>query len=340
MKQIPKADADINKLFEMVYLPVYTKVLFAGIELDIFSELEEAKNDIEIAEKLNLDLKNTRYLLDALTAIELLEKQAGFYKNTVLASKYLVTGHDLFIGEHLRAYSKFSGFDTINIVKMVKEGAVSEYEGKQGLEGYELYGDYNGMVRNLQRAGRANEIAELVALLPEFHGFKKMLDLGGGPGLIGMAVIQAHPVMNGVIFESPAVGKIAAESIKEYHMEDRVEVVTGDYMTDSIGEGYDFILAIGTLNFAKQDLDTIIRKIYDALNPQGVFMCISEGLTHERTRPKEMIISWLPSFLSGCDFSLEQGEISNAIIRNGFKSVYNRTIKLIMGEMDVDIARK
>lgn len=71
-------------------------------------------------------------------------------------------------------------------------------------------------------------------------------------------------------------------------------------------------MAVGTLNFVKHDLDKVIKKIYDALNPKGVFMCISERLTHEKTRPKEVAVSWLPSFLKGCDFSLEQGEISDA----------------------------
>ncbi|MTI60058.1 MAG: class I SAM-dependent methyltransferase [Firmicutes bacterium] len=112
-------------------------------------------------------------------------------------------------------------------------------------------------------------------------------------------------------------------------------------MTDAIGEGYDFILASGTLNFAKNDLDKIIKKIYKALNSKGVFMCISEGLTNERTKPKEMVVGWLPSFLKGYDFSLEQGEVSDVVLRNGFKNVYKRTANISqMGKVDIDIARK
>lgn len=278
--------------------------------------------------------------MDALAAMELLEKNKGFYKNTALSSKYLIKGRDLFIGDHLLLHDISTGFENIDIVKLVKEGPNSDYGNKKGLEVGEIFGDYAEMIKRGQKGGRTSEIVDIVTSLPEFDGFKKMLDLGGGPGLIGMAIVKAHPIMRGVIFDIPDVGKITEESIKEYDLEDRVEVLTGDYITDSIGGEYDFIMAVGTLNFAKDDLDSVVKKIYDALNPEGVFMCISEGLTNETIRPKDMVIEWLPSYLKGFDFSLKQGEVSDAALRNGFRSVYKQTLRLLIGEVDIDIARK
>lgn len=340
MEEFLKVDEGVKKLYDMIYAPMYTKILFAGIELDVFSELEEPKRHIEIAEKLKLHPQNTKYFLDALASMDLLTKNRGLYKNGQLSSKYLVRNSDFFIGTLMRMYSSVSGFDDLDILKLVKEGPNSGYENKSGLDGQEIFGDYTEMLKNSQRIGRAYDYANIVASLPEFKGFKKMLDLGGGPGLIGMAIIKKHPDMTGVIFETPSVAGIALEAIKEYNLEKRVEVLVGDYMVDSIGEGYDFILASGTLNFAKQDMDKIIKKIYDALNPNGVFMCISEGLIDEQTKPKEIIIGWLPSFLKGYDFSLVQGEVSDAALRNGFKNVHKRTIDSFMGELDIDIVRK
>lgn len=346
MKEFPKADPRINKLFEIVlYYPLYTQILLAGIRFEIFSELKETKKPIEIAEKLSLHPENTGRLLDALAAMELLEKKEGLYKNTALSDKHLVKGSDSYLGEYLleeyrRTNSGMGGFESINIVKLVKEGPDNGCRNKEGLEAHALFEDYTEMVKRSQRAGRAREIADIVASLPEFGGFKKMLDLGGGPGLIGMAVVQSHPVLKGVIFEIPAVKKAVEESVKEYGLEGRIEVLTGDYTTDPIGGGYDLVLAIGTLNFAKHALDPVMGKIHAALNPQGVFLCISEGLTAEKTGPGDMVAAWLPSSLKGRDFSLAQGEVSDAALRNGFRSVYKRTMHLIMGEMDVDIARK
>jgi hypothetical protein len=285
MKEFPKADFQINRLFEMVlYYPLYTRILLAGIQLGIFSELRESQNHMEIAAKLSLHPENTGRLLDALAAIELLEKKEGSYKNTALSDRHLAKGSDSYLGEYFleeyrRMNSGTAGFESIDIVKLVKEGPDSGLGDKEGLEAHALFEDYTEMVKSCQKAGRAREIADIVASLPEFGGFKKMLDLGGGPGLIGMAVVQSHPALKGVIFDTPAVKKAAEEAVKEYNMESRIEILTGDYTTDPIGGGYDLILAVGTLNFAKHALDPVMRKIYAALNPQGVFLCISEGLT-------------------------------------------------------------
>ncbi|MEA1961507.1 MAG: methyltransferase [Bacillota bacterium] len=113
---------------------------------------------------------------------------------------------------------------------------------------------------NYHRAGIAQEMARIVSKLPEFSSFKKMLDLGGGPGLIGISIIAEHPTMKGVIFDQPAVVKVSESFIRQYEMDDRMEVIGGDYINDSIGESYDFVLASATLNFAKDNIDLMMKK--------------------------------------------------------------------------------
>lgn len=45
-----------------------------------------------------------------------------------------------------------------------------------------------------------------------------------------------------------------------------------------IGEGYDLIWASSTLSFARQDLTAVLKKIYEALTPGGVFISMAEGV--------------------------------------------------------------
>jgi hypothetical protein len=340
MIEFKRADGGLTQLFKLIFAPMYTKVLFAGIELGFFAELEKGQSGAEIAARLGLHPQNTGYLLDALAAMELVEKREGLYRNTALSSKYLAPSSALFVGQYLHDYSSSCGFDNLDIVKAVKDGPAADVAQKKGLEAHEVFGDYTEMLKTSQKIGRAAEIAEFIAGLPEFGGFRKMLDLGGGPGLIGMAIVQAHSELKGVIFETPAMEKAVIRTIEEYGMKERVTVLTGDYLNDPIGAEYDLVLASGTLNFAKHNLDGIIKKIYTSLNSRGVMVCISEGLTQERTRPADIAISWLPSFLKGYDFSLEQGAVSDAALRNGFRSVYKRTMNFCNGELDVDVARK
>ena len=111
-------------------------------------------------------------------------------------------------------------------------------------------------------------------------------------------------------------------------------------MQDAIDEEYDLIWASATLNFARHDLDTPVRKIYDALNPGGVFVSFSDGLSSERTKPENYVLSTLPSALMGQDMGIDQGVIADSMLRAGFKSVRSRTIDTPMMPMDLDIGRK
>jgi SAM-dependent methyltransferase len=146
--------------------------------------------------------------------------------------------------------------------------------------------------------------------------------------------------MKGVIFDRPAIIKVAETFIKEYEMKERMDVLGGDYNGDSIGEGYDLIWTSNTLNFARHDLDSLMKKIYDALNPGGVFISFCEGLTYERTKPDFVILSMMRIALIGQDMCFDQGEIGDSMLRVGFNSVRSRTLDAPWGTADLDIGRK
>ena len=97
-------------------------------------------------------------------------------------------------------------------------------------------------------------------------------------------------------------------------MEDRVDVLGGDYLQDSIGEGYDLIWASATLNFSKDDMNSFMKKIYNALNPGDVFISYQDGLTNERTKPDIMVLGWLPTAIMGEDAGLDQGFIADILL--------------------------
>jgi len=146
--------------------------------------------------------------------------------------------------------------------------------------------------------------------------------------------------MKGVIFDQPAIVKVAESFIKEYELEDRMDVLGGDYSHDSIGDGYDLVWACATLNFYKNDMDSLMKKIHSALNPGGVFVSLHDGLTSERTKPYEMVLHMFSSALMRQNFGFDQGFIADSMLRVGFKSVRSRTLITTMGPMDLDIGRK
>ena len=339
MNKFPEINVSFNELYRILSGPIQSKLLLTGIELKVFNHLSEPRSSDDVAKALGIHPENTRLFLDGLAASNLVVKDKGLYQNTPITQASLVEGSPTFIGEMFTLMSQMQDSPIADLSRLVKEGPpLSSKETDMGSE--EIWARYAASMANYQRAGMAQQAVGIVSGLPEFPSFQKMLDLGGGPGIIGIAIVASHPSMKGVIFDKPAVVNVAEKFIKEYEMEDRMAVMGGDYIHDSIGEEYDLIWASATLNFARHDLDTPVKKIYDALNPGGVFVSLSDGLTCERTKPENYVLSTLPSALMGQDMGIDQGVIADSMLRVGFKSIRSRTIDTSMMPMDLDIGRK
>ena len=225
-----------------------------------------------------------------------------------------------------------------NLTKLVKEGPPPKPEKPPFSE--EMLAQGAAMMANTERAGDAQLAVKIVSKLQEFSSSKKILDLGGGPGLIGTAIVAAHPDMKGVIFDLPPVVRVAETFIREYQKEDRVEVLGGDFNRDSIGGGYDLVFSSNSLQFA-HEIDHVMKKIYDALNPGGVFVSIfGFGQTHEGTKPENLVLGLLSMVLMGQEAGVEQGYIADSMLRVGFRSVHSRILSTAWGPMELDIGWK
>ncbi len=336
---LPAVDISFGNLYDMLVGQVRAKLLHTAVEWKVFNHLTEAKPAPEVARLIGGDPGNTRFFLDGLAACGLLEKKNGLYKNSCQAGVFLVEGRPTYLGEFLMQ-NIHQLFGTVQeLPGLIKDGPPPQSTRDDMDSGarWARAAVYNA---NYERAGVAQYLAEVIAQLPEFDQMQKMLDLGGGPGIIGMAIVDKHPTMKGVVFDQPEVIKVSQAFIKEYEMEDRMEVMGGNYCTDSIGANYDLVLAKATLNFAKDNIDPIIEKIYAALNPGGVCVVVTDGLTDEETKPELMVLGWLPMAMAGYDMAFEQGFVADSMLRAGFKSVRGTVLDLPMGPMDMEVARK
>jgi len=337
MMKLPEVKVGYEGLVKMFIAPIRWKLLLTGIELKVFDQLSEAKSANAVAKAIGTNPKNTRVFLDGLAAMDLLQKKNGMYRNSPVAQAFLMEGSPTYLGAMLQMMH--SDYSLKNLSELVKEGPPLKPETIPEFS-EEMSAQYAAMYANSERAGDAQRTLEIVSKLPEFPSFRKMLDLGGGPGLIGMAIVAAHPSMKGVIFDLPPVVNVAKAFIKEYGMENRMEVLGGDFNRDPIGEGYDLVLACSSLE-AAEDLDSVVKKVYDALNPGGVFASIfNTGLTKERTKPEPLVLSSLSMALMGHDLLFDQGCVADSMLRIGFKSVRSQTLNTPWGPAELNIARK
>ena len=335
MKALPKLDLNANVLTRMLTAAIPASVLLTGIELDVFSHLGKPRSAASLGEVIGSHHENTTVLLDTLAANGLVHKKNGLYWNCELSQVFLVKGKPTFLGDVLLDSAEWVLSDLSKLTELVKHGPPAG-----GRSPHSIPWEKEVEIRaNYQRAGQAQRCAAMISQLPEFPGMRRVLDLGSGAGLIGLAIVGAHESMVGVLFDKPTVVEVAKRFIREYEMGDRVSTMAGDYTVDPIGDNYDLIWTSYTLS--PGSMDSVIQKIHDSLNPGGVHVNLGEGLTNERTQPKEMVNSMLANNLNGCHRMHEQGAVAHAMLRAGFKSVH--TMSNAAGEFGtgtIDVARK
>ena len=338
MKEIPEIKNDFGDLYGRLLTNQETNLFIAAIELGIFRELSGWKSHEELAENLNLNPEKTLTFLDSLASVDLIGKKDGRFRNLPATEEFLAEKNDLYLGDFFLSCYHWFNMSSGEICSVLKDE--SDDRSMQEMESEENWAVQAKVSLNYQRAGLAQIATKIVSSLPEYSLFDKMLDLGCGPGFFGTSITMNHPSMNAVLFDRPAVARVAEDVVKEYGMGDRIEVIGGDYISDDIGEGYDLVWASMTLNFTGDRLNEVIKKIHDSLNPGGVFVSFSDGKTNEGTKPKEMVLGTLMPSLYGNDMGFDEGVIAGAMLEAGFASVQSRAMMTPIGEVMVDIARK
>ena len=321
--------------YKMVQHYKEAQLLFAAIELDVFSHLEGFIHFKTVASKTGCHERNLRLFLNGLVAIGLIEKQGDNYKNTPVVDCYLNKNRDLYLGEYILFREEMTALTHVR--ERVKNGPVQETaKHNKGVETYDFYKLAKLTVKEMY-AGRVQSFLKALKCLFNGEETLKILDLGGGPGIMAIEFVKQYPRALGVVFEHPSVSPLPKTLAEEMGLEDRMEVLSGDFTIDEIGKGYDIIIASGVLDFAKGSLDNMVAKLYHALKPCGYLYLVSHDVNEDHTAPKESIVGWLSGHLEGLDVLLDKKSVCNALESGGFKELDKTDIKGMMESLRGEI---
>ena len=326
-----------EQLTQLAYLPTYFRLLRGALELNVFSHLTVPVTAEHLARDMGWHESNTRMLLDALFSLGFVKKKAEGYVNSPETGRYLVVSSEDYAGGFLTTYIQ-EGLVPLDVAKLVREGPdpANMKQMDQTLD-FTRFGD---AFRAAQRGCRQQEVLRIIRSLPEHERLQNVLDIGCNAGLLGLAVIADLPERRGVLFDKPPLCPVIEGSIAQMGLQDRVRVQGGDFLADDLGGGYDLILAVSVMLFAKGNLGTFLKKLYDALEPGGVTVSIGEGISPDFSGPWDMIMGYLPYWLQGMDLALRKGEIETAAKEAGFREAETRTVLLCSGTQNIVILRK
>jgi hypothetical protein len=103
----------------------------------------------------------------------------------------------------------------------------------------------------------------------DFSWAQTVVDVAGGQGLLLSAILQANPMMRGVLFDLPHVVASTEQLLQEAGVSDRCKVVGGDFFEGVPPGGDLYTLRWIIHDWEDEQAVTILRNCGQVMNPQG-----------------------------------------------------------------------
>jgi SAM-dependent methyltransferase len=246
------------------------KMLMAAVDLGLFDFLAEPKSAVATAAWLKADPRATGIFLNGLAALGILDKSGDNFRNSELASRYLVRGSENYRGAIIKHMEHTWKRGWEDLKETVLAGHPPEAETEKWLDGRPERdaAEVQAFIWGMHAIAR--DLAPRVAARLDLKGVRRLLDLGGGPATYAIIFAQANPELQATVFDLPMPIEIARENIAKNGLTDRVDTLAGNFLQDDIGTGYDFVWVSQILHsHDEEQCRFIIAKAVAALAPGG-----------------------------------------------------------------------
>ncbi|MGH9677290.1 MAG: methyltransferase, partial [Candidatus Acidiferrum sp.] len=137
----------------------------------------------------------------------------------------------------------------------------------------------------LALAGRARNVAPILAARTTIGDARVLLDVGGGTGIFSIAFLQKHHELRAIVWDRPEVLKVAAEFAQDYDVADRMECREGDMFTDAVPKADVILLSNVLHDWDVPQCQALISRFAQALPAGGQLLIHDAFLNDELDGP-------------------------------------------------------
>src|SRR6266851_8652501 len=282
-----RTQAGADRIEQVAFGFMASKVLFAAIEFGVFTELAKQPLDGQaLTERLRLHPRAVRDFLDTLVALGMLERRGEIYSNTSETEFYLDRGKPTYIGHYieiqsLRSYQLFG-----KLSEALRTGE-PQNEIKSGDEDW-----VDAMYRTPERlrfflrgmTGHSLPSAMAIARKFPWEKYRTFADIGTAEGCLPVQVAMAHPHLMGEGFDLPTVRPFFEEYVASFRLQDRIKFRIGDFFKDSLPAADVLVMGM-ILHDWNLDLKmTLLKKAYDSLPRGGALIVYDHVIDDERRK--------------------------------------------------------
>jgi len=291
-----------------------SKTLLTAVELGVFDALAAgSKTRADIENELGLHPRGSEDFLDALVALDVLDRENGQYRNTPASDAFLVSGKPSYIGGVLeRANDRLYGFwgdleETLRTGRPTNEledGQTHPFE-EAIYQSDENLKQFVGAMTGLSM-GVANTLAH------EFpwREYETMVDLGTSEGVVPKRVAEENGHITAIGLDLPRVEPHFREFTSESPATDRIKFRTGGFFgTDPLSSADVYVLGHILHDWSIDRKQEILTKVSEAVNPGGTVIVYGTMIDEERREaemPLLMSLNMVVETPNGFDYTPSQ----------------------------------
>ena len=311
---------DYARLASLVSGHAEARAIQVALKLGIFEALATEDCDhTGLAAAIGGEPRATMILANAMVALGLLEKDAGVYRLSETARRYLVESSDEFLGGMI-AFDEMIFPLWVRLEQSIRSGAPVRtpdmYQAKPE--------ETARFIRAMDSLVRARGDARHLASTLDLSGVDVMADIGGGPGTYLAEFVARWPHLRGAICDLPATLAVAREILasREAGVRERIDLVEFDYNLDEMPLRCGAILLSNIIHSEPEDANkSLAHKCFRALKPGGRLIIKDHILNREMTEPAAgaLFSLYLLMTTHGRDYSLD--EVSGWLRDAGFVDI-------------------
>lgn len=263
------------------------KTLLSAVELGLFTELANGPQNLDsLSKKLGVHPRASRDFLDALVALQLLERQNGAYRNTPSADFFLDRNKPSYIGGVLEmANARLYPFWN-NLTTALRTGE-QQNESKGGGESpfVALYADPERLKTFLRAMSGISRGANcMIAAKFPWKNYKTAADIGTAQGDLIVQVALANPHISGIGFDLPQVQPIFEEYVAANGLAQRVSFHAGSFFERDLPKADVLMMGHILHDWNLDEKKTLIRKAFDALPKGGALIAYDSIIDDDRSK--------------------------------------------------------
>lgn len=317
----------LQPYWQLAAAPLQTRALELALQHGLFQQLKQASTVQDVAQALAFDERATEVWLDMLWSMNLLTRtqflqrsSPARYGLSPLAQQYFLQGAS---DDCAQAWQYRAGFLAQVARQMehgLRHGATETDQAPVANPGSWA----QAAQVQISQEQRAVTVPAVMAWLASSHlalpEQGRFLDLGGGPGHVGIALARLLPAWQGRVADLSDIVAIAQGNIVQAGMADRMEAMACNLDEDDLGEAvFDLIWCSSVLHFL-HDPQAALVNMRQALKPGGCLLIAHAEIADDPALAARVLPFYAPMMWRG-RYVPRAGDMTHALTQAGFLQV-------------------